>query len=335
MKAILLIVSIFFIFANFGLAEATITASKNFCESFPTFSECTGWRVEPIYDNFWFCAYVDLPTMCKNPPDPQKQIPTLDADYCCRLFDDDLVSPRDVSVLYYDPLYLQMVKKGLVLDESYPVDELVIWTDKDHYNFGDRINVYGKFDFGDPIIKKSNSFVNIVFNGEKVILDVPVQSNGWFAGFFFLDSPRFHTTGLSTVSVSYFHVPTLENPYHLNTATYQFTTGDILEPKTLFSIWLTTDKFSKNEHIGYGTEPEIPLPSNLKHNLISRITTPDGIVFSLPTNSMTNLDVYMNNVSDLRSGNYTISMTVGNFTTTRAFEYEKQFSHSETVYFDN
>jgi hypothetical protein len=323
MKIFLLIASIFFIFASFGLAEAAVTASENFCEAFPTYPECTGWRVESIYDNFWFCAYVDLPTICKNPPDPQKQIPTLDADYCCRLFDDDLVSPRDVSKLYYDPSYLPMMKKGLMLDESYPVKELVIWTDKDHYNFGDRINVYGKFDFSDPIIKKSNLLVNVVFNDEIVIRDLPVRNNGWFAGFFFLDNPRYHTTGLNAIYVSYTHIPNLEHSYRLDTSTYQFTTGNIPEPKNLFSIWLTADTFSIGDHIGYGTKPEIPLPSNLKHNLISRITNPDGIAFPLPTNSMENLDVYMNEISDLRSGNYTISMTVGNFTTHNIFEYKK------------
>lgn len=323
MKVVFLIASLLLIFSSIGLAEAAVTASKDFCESFPTYSECTGWRVIPIYDNFWFCAYVDLPTMCNNPPDPQKQIPILDADYCCRLFDDELVSPRDVSHLYYDPSFLSMVQRGLMLDESYPVKELVIWTDKDHYNFGDRINVYGKFDFSDPILKKSNSFVSIEFNGENVIPNLPVRNNGWFAGFFYLDNPRYHTTGLNTVSASYVHVPTLENSHRLDTSTYQFTTGDIPEPKKSFSIWLTEDKFSMNDHIGYGTEPKIPLPHDLKHNLISRITNPDGIVFTLPTNSMENLDVYMNEISDLRNGNYTISMTVGNFTTHNMFEYKK------------
>lgn len=320
---LLIIIFVFFISANFGLAEAAVTASNNFCNAFPTSSECTGWRVEPIDDNFWFCAYVDLPTMCKNPPNPQKQIPTLDADYCCRLFDDDLVSLHNVSALYYDPSYSDMMKRGSMLDESYPVDELVIWTDNDHYNFEDRINVYGKFDFSDPIIKKSNPFVTVVFNGESVISNIPVQNNGWFGGFFILDNPRYRTTGLSTISVSYIHVPTLEHPNRLNTSIYQFTTGDIQEPKKPFSIWLNADKFSTGEHISYGTESEIILPFNLKDNLISRITNPDGIVFHLPTNSMQNLDVYINRVSDLLVGNYTISMTVGNFTAINTFEYEK------------
>lgn len=323
MKVIFLISSILLIFINFGFAEAAVTASSNFCEAFPTYSECTGWRVTPINDNFWFCEYVDLPTVCNDPPDPQKQIPILDSDYCCRLFDDELVSLRDVSKLYYDPSYLSTIKRGLMLDESYPLNELVIWTDKDHYNFGDRVNVYGKFDFGDPLIKKSNSFVNVVFNDENVISNLPVRSNGWFAGFFYLDNPRYYTTGLNAIHVSYVHVPTLEHSSRLATFTYQFTTGDIAEPKKPFSIWLNADKFSIDDPIEYGTNPEIFFSSNLKHNLISRITNPDGIVFSLPTNSMKNLDVYINTISSLRSGNYTISMTVGNFTTYNTFEYEK------------
>jgi len=319
---ILIITSMFFVFVNFGLADATVTASVNFCKVFHTNPECTGWRVEPISDNFWFCEYVDLPTMCKNLPDPQKQIVALDADYCCRLFDDDLISPRDVSTLYYDPTYSQMVERGIMLDESYPLDELVVWTDKDHYDFGDRINVYGKFDFSDPVIKKSNLFVDVVFNGGKVIVDLPVQDNGWFSGFFFLDNPRYRSTGLSTISVNYIHSPTLENPYTSTTSTYQFTTGDVPDPKRSFLIQMSADKFSIGETISYRTEPKNPIPFNLKFTLISRITNPDGITFPLPTNSLTNLDKYMNEISNLRSGNYTITMTVGHFTTNNTFEYK-------------
>jgi len=37
---------------------------------------------------------------------------------------------------------------------------------------------------------------------------------------------------------------------------------------------------------------------------------------------MTDLDVYINRVSELRSGNYTITMTVGNFTANNTFEYK-------------
>lgn len=316
-----IILSAFLVFANFGLAEAAITGSENFCEAFPTYPECTGWRVEPINDNFWFCAYVDLPTVCKNPPDPQKQIDTLSSDYCCRLFDNDFVFLRDTSTLSYDLSYSQMIKMGMMLDESYPLNELALWTNKDHYDFGERINVYGKFDFGNKVIKNFNPSVDVRFNGAKVIVDLPVQPNGWFAGFFHLDNPRYHTTGTSNISVSYFHTPTLERPHKITTSTYQFTTGDVREPATPFSIVLNDDKISPDEFISYHTEPKNPVPILLKPTLISRITTPDGVVFPLPTNSMRNLDVYLDEISDLRSGHYTISMTVGNFSTTETFEY--------------
>ena len=55
-------------------ADATRTAGFYFCNVFTTHPECTGWRNIPIMDNFWFCEYVDLPSMCKYKPDPQKQI---------------------------------------------------------------------------------------------------------------------------------------------------------------------------------------------------------------------------------------------------------------------
>lgn len=62
-------------------ADAAITGSLYFCSVFTTHSECTGWRNIPIADNFWFCEYVDLPTMCKHKPDLQKQVLPQFADY--------------------------------------------------------------------------------------------------------------------------------------------------------------------------------------------------------------------------------------------------------------
>lgn len=320
-RIVFLVAALLIITGSFGLAEAAVTAGKHFCSSFPTNPECTGWRVQPIYDNFWFCEYVDLPSLCKYLPNPQKQITSLSADNCCRLFDDDLVSPKDLSPLYYDESYSKMIREGITLSKTYPVNELVIWTDKDHYDFGDRVNVYGKFDFNDPVIRKSNEFVDVEFNGKKVMHRLPVRDNGWFAGFFFMDDPRYHISGISKIDIPYIHKPTKEDSDKLVTASFQFTTGNIKEPTEPFFIQLSTDTFSQGEPISYWTDPANPVPLNLKPTLISRITNPDGVSFSLPTNSMKDLDDYINKISNLHSGNYTITMTVGNFTTSEKFEY--------------
>ena len=48
-------------------------------------------------------------------------------------------------------------KIGKNLSSSSTVDELLVWTEKDHYEFGDRVNVYGKFDFGDKILKNAKN----------------------------------------------------------------------------------------------------------------------------------------------------------------------------------
>ena len=318
---IVLFASIFvlFISAIFVSAEGSVTASENYCEQFPTFPECTGWRTIPISDNFWFCEYVDLPTMCKNPPDPKKQTITYDADYCCRLFDEDTNSLYD-SFSSYDKSHLTMIENGLALPELYPVNELVMWTDKDHYEFGDRVNVYGKFNFEDPTIKDSNRFVDVKFNGKTVISNLPVRDNGWFASHFFLSDERFFWNGLSEITISYKHKSTMGQPDNDATFAYKFTTGAIKEPENTFSI-IVSDLSLFSNTISYKTDPQNPVSVLLQPTLISRLTNPDGVVFSLPTNSMDDLNTYVNEISSFKNGNYTITMTVGDFTTTQEFMY--------------
>ncbi|MDH3677976.1 MAG: hypothetical protein OEQ12_06720, partial [Nitrosopumilus sp.] len=180
---LLLIIGIFAGFSGFNSnAFGASTAGDNFCSAFPTHPECTGYRVEPIYDNFWFCQYVDLPAMCNNPPDPQKQIVTRIGNHCCGIIGSHV--PKNISL--GDALFVDTSEKGQSLESSSSSSfeqELVIWTEKDHYSFGDRINVYGKFDFDDPVLQNNNSFVDISLNDRKVVLDLPVHSNGWFAGY--------------------------------------------------------------------------------------------------------------------------------------------------------
>ena len=315
-----MILSVFVVVSTNISVDGAITSSTNYCEQFPTFPECTGWRTIPITDNFWFCEYVDLPTMCKNPPDPQKQIVTQKADYCCRLFEDTLNTLLDASSLYYDVSHVNLIERGIKLPESYPVDELVVWTNKDHYNFEDRVNVYGKFDFGDPIIKKNNDSVNVEFNGKMVISDLQVHDNGWFSGSFFLSDERFFWNGISRITVSYPHSPTLEDPDATGTSAYEFTTGEIKEPKVPFSI-IISDPSPIRKTISYKTDPPNPVPPLLQSTIISRITNSDGVVYLLPTHSMDNLNEYFNKISSLDDGEYIITMTIGDFTTGAKFEY--------------
>ena len=83
---------LFFTVFNFDSVEAYRTASENFCEAFPLFEECVGWRTNPISDsyNYWFCNYVNLPEFCENKPDPEKQIILRDQDFCCKFIGPEL-----------------------------------------------------------------------------------------------------------------------------------------------------------------------------------------------------------------------------------------------------
>ncbi len=298
-----------------------ITASKNFCGQFPTHPECTGWRTIPVVDNFWFCEYVDLPSVCKNPPNPQKEIFPLEADYCCRIYEDNDETLKDLSSLYYDVIFEETTKKGRDLSEAYPINELVVWTGKDYYKFGDRVNVYGKFDFGDSVIKKANKSVDILFNGNKVIPNLTVEPNGWFSGYFHISDPRFYYSGTSKIDATYFHSPTFYDRDIRAIASYKFTTGGIQEPKDPFSIKISLGgEPGLQQRISYEIDSKNALSLHQKTNVVPRLTNPDGVVFALPDISMGNLEHYIDEISNFQNGTYTITMTLGDFNISENFE---------------
>ena len=286
-------------------AFGAVTGSANYCSQFPTFPECTGWRVEPISDNFWFCEYVNLPSMCNNPPNPEKEISPLTSNYCCGVIGDYHPKILDEKIISVDTQ---------ALDDSSP-KELVIWTDKDHYSFGERVHVYGKFDFSDSILKNNNSFVDVSINDRKVILDLPVHSNGWFAGYFTLSNPYLFYTGNNLISITYFHAPNLDDPDKFTQASYIMTTGAISGKPFLINDTSIPGKIS------YEIVSESIDPVNLDLAIV-RIVTPDGLVLPLPNivkmNDLSNfLDIH------LIPGTYEVIVTKGNIVTSQTFEYVK------------
>lgn len=315
MKSLILLLSL--VTASFaiapdinGVAFGAVTAGSNFCNAFPTHPECTGWRDEPIYDNFWFCKYVDLPTMCNNPPDPQKQTTPRTGNYCC-----GIIGPNNLKYMSLgDAKFADTSEKGESLDSS-SFKELVIWAERDYYSFGERVNVYGKFNFDDPVLKNNNPFVDISINNRKVIPDLSVHSNGWFAGYFTLSNPYLYYTGNNLISVTYFHTPTQNEPDKFAHVSYKITTGDILaEP---FSI---VDN-SSSRKISYKILSESGDPANMDLT-VTRLVTPDGLVLPLPSVS------FMKDISDyldvsLVPGKYEIIITRGNYTASQTFEYVK------------
>lgn len=310
---IILLLGILTAFSGFSPnAFGAATAGDNFCSAFPTHPECTGYRVEAIYDNFWFCQYVDLPSMCNNSPDPQKQIVTRVGNHCCGIIGSHI--PKNISL--YDASFTDTFEKGKSSESSFSSfgdKELVIWTEKDHYHFGERVNVYGKFDFDDPVLKNNNPSVDIRFNDRKVVLDLPVHSNGWFAGYFVISNPYLYHTGNNLMSVTYFHVPTQHESDKFAQATYTVTTGDIKSESLLI-----VDKSSLGK-MSYEIVAESGNPVNL-NSAVVRLTTPDGSVLSLPRiSSMDDVSNYLDGF--LVSGKYEVTVTHGNHITLQTFEH--------------
>ena len=291
-----------------NVSFGAVTGSFNYCNQFPTYPECTGWRVEPINDNFWFCEYVNLPTMCNNPPDPKKEIVPRTGNYCCGMIGSQV--PKNVS--FEDSKFIDISKRGTSLEE-HSINELTIWTQNDHYSFGNTVNVYGKFDFNDPVLKNHNQFVDISLNDRKVILDLPVHHNGWFAGYFTLSNPYLFYTGNNLISVTYFHNPTQENPDKFTQTSYKFTTGNIVtEP---FFIKDT----SSTKTISYEIITKSGEPVNMDLTIV-RLVMPDGLVLPLPSiTSVKDITNYLD--ESLVSGTYEVFVTKGNYSTSQIFEY--------------
>ncbi|MGH1568830.1 MAG: hypothetical protein ACRBBZ_06575 [Nitrosopumilus sp.] len=328
--------SMYILLSDFSSADASKTGSYNFCSSNPTFPECTGWRTNAITDNYWFCDYVSLKEFCKNTPDPEKQIPLRTQDFCCRYIGG--FELKRTSSDHFDQ-NLQYEKFPALKDKQESLSPLIVWTDKDHYNFRDKVIVYGKFDFTNPSIiqniydvnfaqtgavSEKTFTVDIKLNGKIILRNIPVSSNGWFSAFFFNNNPYTFSTQNNLLEVDYIITQGVIPPSGSKThAIYQFTTGDIAKKEDNFEIWLDNSTLPNEIHYGVNVEnPEKFITQSRYDLVISRLITPEGYV--LPINS----DFTIQDVSTVYSkfreyghGTYEIQITYGNNTSKASFEY--------------
>ena len=332
----LIMLSIFcVVILNFNSADATgKTGSYNFCSVFPAFPECAGWRTDPISDNYWFCDYIYLKNLCENPPESKNQISLRTQDYCCRYIGPELKkNETDDSNQNFSSK--QSIFPSDTVESILP---LIIWTDKDHYNYRDKIFVYGKFDFTNPTIKQNINqtefaqtgeisekkfAIDIKLNGKRVLRDIPVNSNGWFSAFFFHNNRYNFSTQDNFVEVEYIitkEIPTAGPKTH---ATYHFTTGDIAKRENSFDLWV--DDSSLPDKIRYGVTVEnlerfIELT---RHDLVkTRLTTPDGYVIPIESAfPILDLSTEYDGFKKYGQGEYQIQVTYGDNTSKKTFEY--------------
>ena len=216
---------------------------------------------------------------------------------------------------------------------------LIIWTDKDHYNYGDKVIVYGKFDFTDQTIIENIDETNFLqtgevseikftvdfkLNGREVLRDISISPNGWFSSFFFLDNPYRFSTQNNVLEVEYIissvDVPLGGPKTH---ATYKFTTGEISPKDENFKLWI--DDSALPHKIEYGVIVENPerFIEHGYHNFVkTRITTPDGYIIPIKSVfSIQDLATEYSGFSEYGNGTYKIQITYGNNTATQTFEY--------------
>ncbi len=333
-------------YSNYSLdtVEAATTGSFNFCTVFPQYAECAGWRVSSISDsyNHWFCDYVDLEQICEHKPIAGKEIKIRNENFCCRFIGEELDMPDMAS--HQDP---RLGKNSP--DKS--IAPLLIWTDKDHYSFRDKVTVYGKFDFTKAQIKKGvsdNEFeqtgrivsgdsiqegqiisespfldIDIKLNGRQILKDIPVHENGWFVTFFHLNDRYHFSNGNNLLSVDYLLYDSVPLGGPRTHATYDFTTGDIAKKDNNFGMWIDDSNTSNGIRYGITTENSERFIELTHHNLVStRLTTPDG--FTIPVNSFFSVpDVSReyNEFLEYGDGVYEIQITYGDNTVKKIFEH--------------
>jgi len=340
MKKTLLLVlilsfSMYILVSDFNLANAAKTGSYNFCVTHPAFPECVGWRTEAINDNYWFCDYVYLKEFCKNAPDPEKQIPLRTQDFCCQYIGAELKRARSNQI----EQNLQSERLSVLKEKSESILPLIIWTDKDHYNFRDKTIIYGKFDFTNPSIIQniqSKNFaqtgeiseetftIDIKLNGRYILRNIPVSSNGWFSAFFFHNNAYTFSTQNNLLEVEYIITQGVIPPSGPKThATYHFTTGDISKKDDKFEIWL--DKSTLPNEIRYGVnldKPEKFITEARQDLVITRLTTPEGYVIPIKSIfAIKDLSTVYSKFVQYGHGTYEIQITYGNNTSKAIFEY--------------
>jgi len=323
---------IFFTVLDINFVDAAKTGGYNFCKAFPTYPECTGWRTEAIGDNFWFCEYVHLKNLCKNAPEPEKQIELRTQDYCCRYIGPELQKTKTND----SHVVSQVVLPSDTVESILP---LIIWTDKDHYNYRDKVIVYGKFDFTNPNIKQNigqtnfsqtseiseKTFtVDIKLNGRIILRDIPVNSNGWFSSSFTHNNIYTFSTQSNFVEVEYIvtgkDIPLGGPKTH---ATYHFTTGDIAKMDDSFKVWI--DKTSLPNKIEYGVivkDPDRFIELSRNSLVITKLINSEG--YTIPIESMfsiQNTGAEYKGFKEFGQGKYEIQITYGNNTAKETFEY--------------
>ena len=317
---------------SFDYAEAAKTGSYNFCSQLPAYPECSGWRTESVSDNYWFCEYVDLKNYCKKSPDADKEIPLRIENYCCSFIGEMPLK----KILPENEIQDLEIKVKNTKDSVFP---LIIWTDKDHYNYGEKLTIYGKFDFTDPTIVKNIHGVNfeqtgrisektfdvdIKLNGREILRNVPVNPNGWFSAFTFMNNSYNFSSQYNLLEVEYAiaskDVP-LGGP--ITNAFYLFTTGNIAQKDDKFNILL--DESSLPNKIKYEiivSNPERFVELSRYDLINTRLTTPEG--YAIPVDSTfsgNELSGEFSEFSKYGEGLYELRITYGNNTAKKTFEY--------------
>ena len=315
--------------------DAAKTGSYNFCTQFPAFPECVGWRTEAVTDNYWFCDFVYLEKLCKNPPTSEKTIQMKNQNDCCQYIGSKIENAQTVNKTQDEKVHdTTSLKENL---ES--ILPLVIWTDKDHYDFRDKAIVYGKFDFTNPSIFQNikgvnfaqtgeiseNTFsVDIELNGKDILRDIPVSQSGWFSGFFHHNNSYSFSTQSNFVKVEYKiskgQIP-LGGP--TTQAIYHFTTGDIAKTDETFDIWIDESDLPNKIQFGVITEnPERFLEQSRLNLVTTRLTTPEGFVVPIESNYLIkDLSKEYSEFLEYGNGTYEIQVTYGNNVASAVFEY--------------
>lgn len=334
--SLILLSSVYLIVLDSGYVYAAKTGGYNFCEVFPAYSECGGWRTQALSDNYWFCEYVNLENFCKTHPTPEKQIQLKSVDSCCKYIGPELENIGDPDD---SPDLLSSERLDALQHRNESVFPAIIWTDKDHYDFQDKVTIYGKFDFTNVSIKKnlldvnfaqtgimtdSSTVVDIDLNGRRILRDIPVNQNGWFSAFYFLNDRYHYSTQNNLLEVEYVITSGVIPPSGPKThAIYQFTTGEISKKEDSFGMWIDDSLLPNKIRYGItGENTERFIELNRYNLVITRLITPDGYAIPVASNfSIIDAAAEYDGFREFGPGTYEIQITYGSNTLKKSFTY--------------
>lgn len=227
--------------------------------------------------------------------------------------------------------------------------DVLVWTDKDHYNFGETVKVFGKFspNFYTNNNAEKNKVLDISIamhqgNHNPPLHRIQVNSDGTFSTSFILSETDFYQGDLnskpssdlpSRFSIFFeyckYEIDTCDTRIHGNyPASWEFTSGDYSKLTDYQSLILQIDDSAPYTPLLKLVQngKDITNISSLYDQSVIRITTPSGLVLPGMYQNGINSGIY-SIFQRTGFGTYQVQLTAGDYVSKVIYDYKRAFSN--------